>query len=833
MATDLGVTRLRCEYLVNPLGLDVARPRLSWELTARRRGQRQTAYRVLVASDPATLAEDRGDLWDSGRVASDQSAHVVYDGPALASGQRAWWKVRAWDRDGVPADWSEPAWWEAGLLRPEDWAGQWIGLPLQDTPPDEAAPDGLDGLVPSPYLRRVVRLPGAPRRARLYATARGVYELRLNGERVGDAVLAPGWTDYDRRIQYQIYDVTDLLRPGDNALGAILGPGWYAGHVGFGHRCRHYGARPQLLLQLHVELDGGATLVVASDGAWRGATGPIRYSDLLMGEHYDARRDLPGWDEPGFDAADWRPVDAQPRDAVPLVAERAEPVRVTEESPARAVTAPAPGVAIADLGQNITGWVRLRVRGEAGTRVQLRFGEVLNPDGTLYTANLRAARATDTYVLRGGGDEIWEPRFTFHGFRYVEVTGYPGALAPDALTGRVVGSDTPLAGAFSCSSELVNQLQRNIDWGQRGNFLSIPTDCPQRDERLGWLGDAQVFVRTACCNRDVAAFFTKWLDDVADAQSAAGAYPDVAPRLVDAADGAPAWADAGVIVPWTLWQHYGDTRIIERHWGAMTRWLDYLRRANPDLLWEARRNHDFGDWLSVEADTPKDVIATAYFAHDARLMAQMARAIGRDAEAADYADLAARIAAAFNAAYVTADGRVKGETQTAYALALHFGLLPPNLRPLAAGHLVADIERRGRRLSTGFVGVGYLCPTLTAAGHLDVAYRLLLNEEFPSWGYSIRHGATTIWERWDGWTAERGFQDPGMNSFNHYALGAVGAWLYRAVAGIDTDPERPGYRHIVFHPRPGGGLTYARAELRSPYGPITSHWTIAGDTFTL
>jgi alpha-L-rhamnosidase len=728
-----------------------------------------------------------------------------------------------------------------GLLQPDDWRGSWIGLrradearrPAPDLPPGARRDLAELDLPPCPYLRTTFALPRPVRRARLYATARGVYELRLNGRRAGDAVLAPGWTDYGHRIQYQTYDVSDLLSAGDNALGAILGTGWYAGYIGWHGENKHYGVRPELLVHLIVEHDDGSTTTVVSDESWRVATGPIRYSDLLMGESYDARAELPGWDLPGYDDRGWQPVTAEPRDDVLLVADRAEPVRVIAELPPRSIAQRPPDLAIVDLGQNITGWVRLRVRGPAGTTVRLRFGERLNPDGTLYIENMRTAHQTDFYTLRGGDDETYEPRFTFHGFQYVEVTGYPGELTTDAITGRVVGSDLPTTGDFRCSNDMVNQLQRNIVWGQRGNFLSVPTDCPQRDERLGWLGDAQVFVRTSCFNAAAAPFWTKWLTDVADARSPEGAFPDVAPRLIVTTDGAPAWGNAGVIVPWTLYQCYGDRRLIEEHYEAMAAWLTYLQDANPDLLWTNRRGNDYGDWLAVGESTPKDLIGTAFFAQDARLLARMARAIGRTDDGARYDDLFARITSAFRAAYVDDTGRVAGDSQTAYALALAMDLLPSALRPAAARHLVANIARHDWHLTTGFVGVSHLCPVLTEAGYGDVAYRLLLNETFPSWGYMIARGATTMWERWDGWTEERGFQTPQMNSFNHYAFGAIGDWLYRYVAGIDLDPDRPGYEHVVVRPFPGGGLTHAGASYRSVRGLVASEWRRDGDTFLL
>jgi alpha-L-rhamnosidase len=827
---------LKCEHRGDVPCVDHPQPRLSWALASERRDEHQTAYRILVAQRADDLAAERGTLWDSGRVASAESLLVPYAGRPLPAAAEIVWTVRVWDRDGEPSDWSPPARFRTG---PEAWRAEWIRRDDAYDPGVEAPTDTNRGeerklmVDPAPYLRRTFAVDGPVRRAVLYATARGVVELSLNGARIGDAVLSPGWTDFRTRIEYAAHDVTGLLREGENALGAILGDGWYAGYIGSDNKRRaaHYGRVPELLCELHVEHGDGGRTVVASDGSWHATTGPIRYSDLLMGERYDAREELGAWAEPGYDAAGWHPVRTRPRDAVALVPERAQPIRVTEEIRPVAVTERAPGVHVFDLGQNMVGWVRLRVRGERGQTVQLRFAEMLEPDGSLHLANLRSARPLETYILKGEGVEEHEPRFTFHGFRYVEVTGLPGGGAGlEAITGRVVHNDMPRTGTFACSSELVNQLWRNIDWGQRGNFLSVPTDCPQRDERLGWLADAQVFAPTASLNMDVAAFMTKWGDDVLDAQSDDGGYPDVAPRLVTQKNGAPAWADAGVIVPWVVYARYGDRRLLARHWDAMERYMDYLARHNPDLLWTQRRYKDYGDWLSVGADTPKDVVATAYWAYDAALMARMAAALDRPERAAHYERLRRGIADAFNRAFVRDDAYVEGDTQTAYLLALAFDLLPEPLRARAAERLVADIERHGGHLTTGFIGVGLLCPVLSATGHSDVAHRLLLNETFPSWGYSIRHGATTIWERWDGWTEHAGFQTPNMNSFNHYSLGSVGQWLYEHVAGIRA--AEPGYRHVVIAPEPGE-LDHAEATYVSVRGPITSAWRRQGDTLLL
>jgi alpha-L-rhamnosidase len=842
--SELRPLGLKCEYRIDPLGIDEVAPRLSWTLESEGRDQRQSAYRIMVAANEEDLEAEENLLWDSGRVESGRTIGVEYKGETLRSGSHCVWKVRVWDGAGNASPYGGPAIFEMGLLERSDWEGAWISAgkgPAGDMEPPsgEEYDDLANGLVPSPYLRREFPLDKPVSRARMYATARGVYELYLNGNRVEDDVLAPGWTDYDRRIQYQTYDVTPLLADGPNTLGAVIGDGWFAGFVGFDpkHRGALYGPRPQLLAQLNVEYEDGTTESLATDGSWRCSTGPILYSDLLMGESYDARREMSCWAEPGFDDSEWYEVEAEEIGDTNLVAQPDEGIRVTEELEAKTVTEPESGRYVFDLGRNMVGWVRLKVEGEAGTKVTLRHAEALNPDGTVYTENLRSARQTDTYVLKGDGEEVYEPRFTFHGFQYVEVMGYPGGPPLDAVTGRVVHSATPPSGSFECSSSLVNELQENIVWGQRGNFLSVPTDCPQRDERLGWMGDAQVFVRTASFNMDVAAFFEKWMTDVEDAQSPEGAFPDVAPLLggsglIDLRWGAPAWGDAGVIVPWTIYRTYDDTRIVERHYDAMARWMEYLHEANSDLIRKNRMGNNYGDWLSPKGDhTPKHLLATAYWAYDAKLMAEMAEATGRNGAAREYRDLTERIRAAFQETYVSPDGRVEGDTQTCYLLALHMGLLPEDLRSAAAEHLVRTIEREDWHLSTGFAGVGYLCPVLTETGYTDVAYRLLGNETYPSWGYTIKNGATTIWERWDGWTEENGFQSPNMNSFNHYSLGSVGEWLYRYVAGIDLGS--PGYGRIVIRPRPGGSLTHASGAYDSVRGRISSSWKIEDGRFVL
>lgn len=832
MEEQLGVIRLRVEHRVNPLGISTASPRLSWNLLSDRRGEIQTGYQIQVARDCTRLEYGEADLWDTGKIESNSPVLIPYIGTPLKSGERAWWRVRVWGADGIPSSYSAPHFWEMGLLSAQDWKASWISFPVDRA---KAIHDGLT-LLPCPFFRHTFALQSPIRRARLYASARGVYRLFCNGERVGSGELDPGWTDYGRRIQYQTYDVTAMLQSGENVLGAVIGEGWYSGYIGFRFQREHYGDHPELFAQLVVETEDGKTTVIGSNGEWKGSYGPLEYSDLLAGEYYDARRELAGWNTIAFDDSDWKPAHAEwtPPTAVPFVPQPDEPARVTQEvAPTKIAPLAEAGSYLVDMGQNMVGRIRLKLQGERGTHVEMRFAETVDGSGAIYTDNLRRARQKDTYILRGGGEpEVYEPLFTFHGFRYIEITGYPGTLTKDAIIGQVMESDTPKTGTLTTGHEMVNQLISNVEWGQRGNFLSVPTDCPQRDERLGWLGDAQVFVRTATYNRDVAAFFTKWMADVRDAQSPMGSFSNVAPLIQMQGDGAPAWGDAGVIVPWTLYQMYGDRRILEENYSAMSRWIAYLSDGNPDGIWRERASYNFSDWLSIEANTPADVLATAYFAYDCSLMARVAGVLGKYEDATKYRLLFEHIQSAFQKAFVSSDGRVQGETQTSYLLALFMDLLPEEMRAASAAHLVADIEKRNGHLSTGFIGVGYLCPVLTQMGYADVAYRLLLNETFPSWGYSIRQGATTIWERWDGWTEEKGFQDASMNSFNHYSLGSVGEWLYRFVAGIDTSAnymEEAGFAHFDLRPYPDARIGFVEASFLSPYGEIRSNWHLSED----
>ena len=892
---------LRCEYLVNPLGIDAGSPRLSWVLSSRQRGESQTAYQILVASSPSLLAADTGDLWDSGKVNSDETAQVAYAGQPLVSRECCFWKVRSWDRDGHASKWSKTAQWSMGLLARADWSASWIaaGAPLVNSNATlvivhasyEAAANkgsadvtavlekrvqngqlnikvdnenlGVDpaynavkklrveyefagqsfkkevdehqSLIlpdrpdPLKYFRKSFALDGHVQRAVLYATALGLYDIHINGHKVGDHVLAPDWTDYRKRVRYQAYDVTAFLRRGDNAMGGLLGKGWFSGHIGNGGN-EYFGKAPAFLAQLEILYADGHAGRIVTDGTWKIHDSPILSSDFMLGEDYDSRKEITGWDRPGLDEREWIPATVRDESSRQLESQVMEPVRQVMELKPKAITEPTPGHWVFDLGQNMVGVVRLKVSAPAGTEVTLRHAEMLNPDGTIYTTNLRGAPSVDHYFTKGDGVETWQPRFTFHGFRYVEISGLTRPPEKSAVTGIVISTDNPQTGQFACSDPRVNQLQSNIQWGQRGNYISIPTDCPQRDERLGWMGDAEVFIHTATYNADVASFFTKWLVDVDDGQGANGSFSDVSPNTMGV-NGVPGWGDAGVICPWTIYETYDDRRILEQQLPAMTRWVDFLKLHSTDLIRDKDRGNDYGDWLSIGADTPKDLIGTAFFAYSTHLVAKSYQVLGHTAAADKYNQLFEDIKTAFNKRYVSPDGTIAGDTQCGYALALKFELLPADLRPKAAQHLEADIKAKGNHLSTGFMGVGYLLPVLSQSGKLDTAYGLLLQDTFPSWLFSVKHGATTIWERWNGWTPENGFQDPGMNSFNHYSLGSCGEYLFGGIGGIR--PASPGYHTILIAPVVRQGLTWAQTSYDSIHGKIATSWKVDANQLTL
>jgi alpha-L-rhamnosidase len=824
---DLRVVGLRCEHHVDPLGIDVVQPRLSWRTETEVPDWAQSAYELEVHD--ATTGDQ---VWSTGRVDSDESVLVAWRGPPLHARQACSWRVRVWGAEGDASEWSDEARFEIGLLTSADWQARFVTPTLDD--------GGSEGTRPSPYLRRAFSVDGEVSSARLYVTALGVYEIEINGTRVGDEVLAPGWSSYDHRLRYRTHDVTDLVRNGENVIGAILADGWARGNL-IDTRAV-YTDRLALLAQLELTGEDGTTHLVVSDPTWRSsADGPIRAADLYNGETYDARMEWDGWSSPEFDASTWAPTEVIDRSLDALCAPPGPPVRRIEElTPVEVTTSPS-GETIVDFGQNLVGWVRIRVRGDDGDTITLRHAEVLD-DGELATRMLRSAKATDTYTLRGAPEgEEWEPRFTFHGFRYLGVRGWPGELKAGDVRAVVVHSDMERTGTFECSNDLVNQLHENIVWGMRGNFVDVPTDCPQRSERLGWTGDIQVFGPTAALLYDVSGMLTSWLADLAAEQTEQGVVPyvvpSVEPGMVSATCG---WGDVATILPVVLYSHYGDDGVLAQQYDSMRRWVDCERRATgDDLVWSG--DWQFGDWLDPKAPpedpsaarTDPDLLATAFFAHSARLLADAALTLGHEDDAARFDRLANEARDAFRAEFSTPRGRLTSETQTAYAIALGFELLDETQRTGATRRLATQVRNDGNVLGTGFLGTPWLCPALSENGREDLAYRLLLQQRCPSWLYPVTRGATTIWERWDAIRPDGSLNPGEMLSFNHYAFGAIGAWLYHRVAGLAPDRAHPGWKRFVVAPMPGGDLTHASARVLTPYGPASSAWSLEDGRFEL
>ncbi len=814
------VDSLLTENRKDPVGLDVTQPRFSWQLMNPGRDIMQTAYEINVT-------DGKNKVWQSGKVPSDSSVHVAYKGPALQSGTKYTWQVRVWDNSGKHSSWSQQAFFYTALLHPSDWKAKWI------------APGYVEDSVmrPSPMFRKEFTANKKIKSAVAYITAHGMYEASINGKRVGDAWLTPGWTSYHNRLQYQMYDVTNMLNNGQNAIGVTLGNGWYRGIIGFSNNINVYGKDIALLMQIDITFSDGSKESVITDDSWKSIDkGPIRYAEIYNGEMYDARNEMKGWTMPGFDDKSWsgtRLTDA-PMDV--LVATYNQPVTEHEIfKPVKIITTPK-GEKVIDFGQNLVGWVIMKAKGHKGDTITLDHAEVLDKEGNMYLDNLRQAKAQDNYVM-SGEEETYHPHFTWHGFRYCSVKGYDGDLKPGDFEAVALYSDMEPTGTFSTNNALVNQLQHNIQWGQRGNFLDVPTDCPQRDERLGWTGDAQVFSRTATFNMNVNDFMAKWAKDIAADQFANGSVPFVIPNVLgEGAGGSTGWADVSTVIPWNMYLAYGDKRILENQYSSMKAWVDYMKSQSKNNLWQT--GFHFGDWLFYRpfddndgrsAVTDKYLIAQCFYAHSTQLLIDAANVLGNKNDADAYTSLLQKIKEAFNKEYVTPNGRLVSGTQTAYVLALHFDMLPESLRKQAAQRLVENIRSYNNHLTTGFLGTPYLCHVLTRFGYTDVAYTLLLQKTYPSWLYPVTMGATTIWERWDGEKPDSTFETPSMNSFNHYAYGAIGDWMYRKMAGLDTYEDGAGYKHIKIMPHIDTAILQADATLKTYYGAAGSSWKIDGN----
>jgi alpha-L-rhamnosidase len=829
VAQKLQIKELSCEYQDNPVGIDVKVPHFSWKLFSSQRNVKQKTYELRVGTDMNGLMKGQNILWQSGVISSDQSIHIAYAGPALNSRQRYYWQVRISDNTGASTSWSEVKFWEMGLLKPEDWTASWIE---PNIPGDSVG-------MPSPMLRNNFELKKTVRSARLYITAHGLYEAHLNGQRVGDQYLTPGWTSYNKRLQYQTYDVTSLVKQGANAAGVLLGDGWYRGHLAWENNRNIYGKNLGLLFQLEVAYADGSKENIISDASWKCATGPIVRSGIYYGESYDARREHAGWSEARFEASSWKAVNVTSIGKENLLAPYGPPVKKHEVFKPINISKNSQGEIIVDFGQNLVGWITLRASGKAGDKIIVHHAEVLDKKGNFYTENLRAAKQEIQYIMKGTGQETYEPRFSFFGFRYVRLQGYPGELKPENIAATALYSDMKPTGKFSTSHPLLNQLQHNIQWGQKGNFVDVPTDCPQRDERLGWTGDAQAFSRTATFNMNVASFFSKWMKDVAADQTEDGRVPFVVPNVLGAGASASAgWADAATIIPWNMYRAYGDKRILEQQYESMKAWVGFMEKKAINDLWNT--GFHFGDWLFYRplddndgraAVTDKYLVAQCFWAHSTQLMIDAAKVLDKKDDVIQYTNLLKKIKDAFIKEYTTGNGRLVSSTQTAYVLALQFDMFPESLRAQAAERLAQNVKDYGNHLTTGFLGTPYLCEVLTRFGYLDLAYTLLLQESYPSWLYPVKMGATTIWERWDGIKTDSTFQTPGMNSFNHYAYGAIGDWMYRTVAGLSE--AAPGYKEIKIAPKVGGKLTQASAELATPFGITKSSWSIMEGIFKL
>jgi alpha-L-rhamnosidase len=814
-------THLKVDLKTNPLGIDNPLPQFSWISEDTTQGAWQSAYQILVATSPEKLNRDQADVWNSGKIKSDQSAYISFSGKELSPAKRYFWTVRTWNREGHTSAFSEPAFFETAFLSKSDWKALWIG--------EDATQKPLRSLA----LRKEFELPTSVESARIYVTGLGGYVLFINGEKVGDELLSPGWTHYPKKVQYQIYDVTQMLAAGQNALGAYLGNQWWSSGLGWGTTNAVYSDGPlRLLAQLEITFTDGSKQTIITDESWKVNDSPVVENTLYHGEIYDARLEEDGWCNPRFDDSHWRSVILVdvPED-VRLVAQQAPPIRITEELTPISIDEVKPGVFVFDLGQNMVGSLRLKVNGKQGDKIVMKFAELIHPDGTVAQENLRSAKAVNTYILKGEDTEVWSPYFTYHGYRYVQVEGLTQNPDHTTLTGLVFHTDSEWTGSFACSDELLNRIQKNIFWGTRGNLMEVPTDCPQRDERLGWMGDAQIFAATANYNTNLATFWRKWQHDILDCQSPEGWVYDVNPAIVVDGPAKPGWGDAVVIVPWENYVFFGDKQILSESYEGMKAWVLYMQRQSRDDIYEWGDGEwgGFGDWVPVE-NSPTKPIGGIYYYFTSHLMSKIANILGKKDDAAFFDSLSVRIATAYHNKYFLHDeGEYIGKTQTANLLPLAVGIVPQDLRKSVAGKIAQNAIARNNHLTTGFLGTKYLLPILSDYGYHDVAFEIAVQKSYPSWGYMIEQGATTMWELWNSDTEK----PEGMNSRNHFAYGSVGEWYYSHLAGIKPVAEYPGFKKSIVAPKPVGDLTWVKADVGTIYGKLSSHWELKDNELLL
>ena len=824
----LEVSRLRCEYRAKPEGIDVVSPRLNWIVTSSQRGQKQTAYQILVASSPSVLAGGQGDIWDSGKVMSDQTLHVPYGGSALSSYQQCWWKVRAWDAAGRPTEWSKAGYWSMGILSADQWQGKWLGYVEPYSEEDAKAKGTWKQTAPSPMFRKSFNLKKGINRASLYICGLGFHEAYLNGEKVGDHVLDPAFTRYDRACLYVTHDVTDQVRQGGNAIGVMLGNGWYNvfTDAAWDFNEAPWRDKPRMLAQLRVEYVDGTTETIVSDGSWKAATGPVFLDGIRQGEYYDARREMKNWSTAGFDDGKWSPAELVSAPKGKLRAQMAPAIKVTGSIAPVKLTEPEPGVFIYDLGQNIAGWAKLKVAGPAGTKVRLRYGERLDGKGMLDQKEIDEHTyeddfQTDNYVLKGGSVESWEPRFVYHGFQYVEVTGFPGKPEMGSITGQIVNTAFEQVGRFECSSDMINKMEHCTLWAYRGNFVGHPTDCPHR-EKNGWMGDAHLAAEHAMYDWANGGGYTKWMMDIKDEQKESGQLPGIVPTggWGYAWGNGPAWDSAYLIIPWEMYRYYGDKRILATHFDRFKRYVDYLTgRAENHII-----NFGLNDWAPASTNTPTDITSTAYYYIDTLITANAADLLGHQSDAKKYFALADQIKAAYQDYFYKGDGVYSVGSQTALCFPLFYDLVPESEKGKVVANLVKNIHSKGDHVDTGILGAKAIFNVLSDNNENELVYKMIKNPTAPSYANWLAKGATTLWEQWSG-----------KNSRNHIMFGDISAWFYKNMAGINLDKEIKGneaFKHFILRPRLLDEITWVNTSYDSIRGEIDSSWKIDGSSFT-